>query len=64
MTDEQWVSVQNGGWLKPVEMSSDADRVVLTYHDDAKAIYARRDDVYKPEKNDFNEVGGLANGSD
>lgn len=50
LTDEQWASVQNGGWLKPAEMSSDADRVVLTYHDDAKAIYARRDDVYKPEK--------------
>ena len=50
LSTDQWSGVQNGAWLKPSELSTDAKQVVLTYHDDAKAIYQYRDQVYKPEK--------------
>lgn len=50
LSADQWSGVQNGAWLKANELSTDAKRVVLTYHDDAKAIYQYRDQVYKPEK--------------
>ena len=50
LSADQWSGVQNGVWLKANELSTDAKRVVLTYRDDAKAIYQYRDQVYKPEK--------------
>lgn len=36
---DQWKAVQNGGWLKPAELSSSAAELVLKYGHQVKALY-------------------------
>lgn len=49
LSDEQWKVVQNGGWLKASELHRDEETIVLLYNDEAKAIYQKKGQNYKPE---------------
>lgn len=52
LSDSQWVAVQHGAWLKPVEVSTTADSVVLKYNKQVKALYHldQQHGAYKPTK--------------
>ena len=49
---DQWKAVQNGGWLKPAELSSSAAELVLKYGHQVKALYHfdARHHAYQPTK--------------
>ncbi|QFV00856.1 MULTISPECIES: tRNA pseudouridine(55) synthase TruB [Limosilactobacillus] len=52
LTDTQWRAVQNGGWLKPAELATDAVELVLKYNKQVKALYHldQQQGAYKPTK--------------
>ena len=52
LSADQWKAVQNGGWLKPAELSSSAAELVLKYDHQTKALYHFDDHhhAYQPTK--------------
>ena len=52
LSDSQWAAVQHGAWLKPAEVSTTADSVVLKYNKQVKALYHldQQHGAYKPTK--------------
>lgn len=48
LTDGEWKKVQNGGWLSANQINKNDDLVVLSYHEDVKAIYKIVGKLYKP----------------